>query len=136
MRKIVLGYYMSYIDDCHSAIESGTYSKQLEDMISRDMLLYAAIKDRKYEKGLQAARQAGYQGLEMRGYAASFVYGSIESFENTFRNVMSAEDEKDKCKIIEIIASKNLDVARYCQKYLVEDPLFSRRVQNPFKSGI
>lgn len=89
---------MSYIDDCHSAIESGTYSKQLEDMISRDMLLYAAIKDGKYEKGLQAARQAGYQGLEMRGYAASFVYGSIESFENTFRNVMSAEDEKDKCK--------------------------------------
>lgn len=35
---------MSYIDDCHSAIESGTYSKQLEDMISRDMLLYAAIQ--------------------------------------------------------------------------------------------
>lgn len=91
-------------------------------MTSRDMLLYASIKERKYEKGLQEAKQAGYKGIDMRAYAASFVYGAIESFEEIFR------------KIIKIIARKNLNAARYCQKYLAEDPLFAAKVQDPFTS--
>lgn len=132
--KIALDRYISYIDYCHSAIESGTCSKKCKDMTSRDMLLYASIKERKYEKGLQEAKQAGYKGIDMRAYAASFVYGAIESFEEIFRNIMSADDEQNKRKIIKIIARKNLNAARYCQKYLAEDPLFAAKVQDPFTS--
>lgn len=135
-RKIVLEYYASYIDYCHSAFKDGNYPKSRKDMTSRDLLLYTSLKDGKYERGVQSAKKEGYQGLDVRGYAASYVYGSIEVFEEIFRNIMSADDEEDKRKIIGIIARKKVDTACYTQKYLVEDPLFASKVQNPFTADV
>ena len=132
----MLEYYASYIDYCHSAFKDGNYPKSRKDMTSRDLLLYTSLKDGKYERGVQSAKKEGYQGLDVRGYAASYVYGSIEVFEEIFRNIMSADDEEDKRKIIGIIARKKVDTACYTQKYLVEDPLFASKVQNPFTADV